>query len=72
MRYMYEVTKVPARSGIRIHSANYWYDLQGCIALGTGYTDLNKDGKVDIINSRITIKKFENLLAKQPFTLVIK
>jgi hypothetical protein len=31
---MWEVTNVPGRSGIRIHSANYASELDGCIAPG--------------------------------------
>lgn len=71
MKFTYELLKVPNRSGIRIHSANYWFDLNGCIALGTGFTDLNKDGTVDIVNSRATVKKFEDLLGKKDTTIVI-
>lgn len=72
MRYMYEVVKVPKRSGIRLHSVNYFFDLLGCIALGSGYKDLNKDGELDIINSRVTVKKFEELLNKKDAILIIK
>ena len=72
MRYMYEIIKVPKRKGIRIHSVNYFFDLLGCIALGNGYKDLNKDGELDIINSRITVKKFETLLNKRDAILIIQ
>lgn len=71
MKYTYEILNVPNRSGIRIHSANYFFDLLGCITLGTGYSDLNHDAWADIINSKITVNKLENLLKKQPFTLII-
>lgn len=72
MKYTYEIKNVPGRSGIRIHSGNYFFDIQGCILLGTGYSDLNKDGTKDIINSKLTIKKFENLMGKKDFKLIIK
>ncbi len=31
---MWEVMDVPGRTGIRIHSANYASDLEGCISVG--------------------------------------
>jgi hypothetical protein len=72
MRYTYEVLNVPNRSGIRIHSGSYWFDIQGCILLGTHYADFNKDGIADLVNSRTTVKSFESFLDKKDFTLIIK
>lgn len=71
LKFTYEIQNVLKRSGIRIHSANYFFDLEGCIALGTGYEDINHDREVDIINSRITIKSFEDLMGRKDFTLII-
>ncbi len=68
---VYHVTNVPNRDGILIHKGNYFYDVIGCILLGTDYTDLNKDGQRDIINSTITVNRFNTLLNKQPFILKI-
>ena len=72
MKYTYEVKNVPGRSGIRIHVGNFFNQIQGCILLGYGYKDVNNDGRLDIINSKISITDFERLLDKKPFTLVIK
>ena len=72
MKYTYEIQNVPGRSGIRFHSANYYYQLNGCIALGDRLLDINSDGKLDIANSRITITKFEEIMGKKPFKLVIR
>lgn len=72
MRYTYEVQSVPKRSGIRFHVGNYFTQIAGCFLLGSGYKDLNTDGRLDIINSTITIKQFETLLNKQDFKLIIK
>lgn len=72
LKYTYEILNVPQRSGIRIHSANYFFDLLGCIALGDSYSDINKDGKLDILNSRKTVKNFEDLLQRKEFILIIK
>ena len=67
----YEIKGVPNRAGIRIHAGNYHTDILGCILLGDSYTDLNKDGELDIINSRATVDKFEAFFKKEPFTLTI-
>lgn len=72
MRYTYEVQKVPNRVGVRFHKGNYFFDVEGCILLGKGYTDLNKDGQQDIINSTVTIKAFETFMGRKEFLLVIK
>lgn len=53
---MWLVKNVPNRSGIRIHSANYTSDLEGCIALGGTSLDMNKDGIMDVGNSRVAIE----------------
>lgn len=71
MKFMYEIKNVPKRSGIRIHSANYASQLQGCIALGTQLSDINKDGELDTTNSRIAIAAFEGFMLKKPFKLQI-
>ncbi len=72
MRYTYELQNVPGRSGIRIHSANFWSQLLGCIALGDSYGDLNHDAQADILNSRVTVDKFEKYMQKKDFILKIQ
>lgn len=72
MKYTYQIMNVPKRSGIRIHSGNYFFDIEGCILLGSGFKDINGDGKFDVINSRNVIRSFESLLNKKDFTLIIK
>lgn len=71
MRYTYEVQAVPSRSGIRFHPANFWFNLLGCIALGDKYGDLNSDKWADLINSKVTVAKFEQFLNKRDFQLEI-
>lgn len=72
LKYTYEVLNVPNRSGIRIHSANLVSQLNGCIAIGDSYKDINADGKVDVLNSRATISTFEKFMNYKEFMLVIK
>lgn len=72
MRYTYEIKNVPGRSGIRIHKGNYFNQIQGCILLGRGYKDFNGDGRLDVMNSSVSLTDFEELLQKRPFKLIIK
>lgn len=72
LKKTYEVKNVPKRSGIRIHPANYFFALNGCIALGDSYGDLNKDRHADILNSTKTLKAFEQSMGYKPFKLIIQ
>jgi hypothetical protein len=56
------VQNVPNRDGIRIHSANKWDELNGCIALGLRLKDINNDGYYDITNSTDAVLAFETML----------
>lgn len=49
-----KVLKVPKRSDILIHPANFFFQLKGCIAVGKKFIDLNNDGAKDITDSKIT------------------
>lgn len=70
--FTYEITEVPGRSGLRIHSANLSKVLAGCVAPGYGFSDINKDGVVDIINSNDAITDLEDYFEKQDFELIVE
>jgi len=66
----YSIPNVPFRDNILIHKANFvgsknpktgHSDLLGCVALGSGYADLNGDGIKDLINSGVTMNKLLKL-----------
>jgi hypothetical protein len=61
-RELWEIKGVENRSECKFHSANYWHDLNGCIALGTSYADIDKDSFRDVLNSSKTMKKFHSIL----------
>lgn len=48
-----EIQGVDGRAGLRIHVANYTRQLEGCIAPGRSFTDLDKDGTIDISQSQL-------------------
>ena len=69
--FTYEVLNVPNRAGVRIHSANYFFQLLGCIALGDSHKDINGDAEPDVPHSGATLAAFELAMKKQDFNLTI-
>jgi hypothetical protein len=59
----YIIKDVLGRKLILIHTANYYTQLRGCIAIGSNFYDINADGEFDITNSRRSLK---TLLAAAP------
>ena len=67
---LWEIYGVPGRSECKFHAANYWRQLNGCIALGAKHVDIDGDGDPDITSSRDTMKKFHTALQGQQFSQV--
>ena len=67
----YHITNVPNRDLILFHAANYATQLEGCVALGSGFADINKDGVIDIINSNATMAGFIQATKDKPFDLQV-
>ena len=59
---LWELKGVPNRSECKFHAANYWFQLNGCIALGDSLADINKDGYNDVLNSVKTMELFHKAL----------
>lgn len=61
------IKNVPNRDGICIHIGNYAagkkVDILGCVIVGDALKDVNGDGNLDIIDSKIV---FEKLMAILP------
>ena len=68
------VKDVPDRTSILIHKGNYAtgkkVDTLGCILPGSGFSDINWDGAIDVINSTATMKKLLEILPDE-FKLII-
>jgi len=61
-RMLWEIKDVPNRSECKIHPVNFSRDLNGCVAPGQDLVDIDKDGYMDVTDSRNTLKKFHKAL----------
>ena len=62
-RKTWRLMGVPKRDGILIHSANYISQLRGCIAPGVALSDINGDGLIDSVSSKVAMATVEEALA---------
>lgn len=58
----FRVHNVPGRSGILWHGGNFFKDTLGCYLPGDSFGDRNKDGILDVLNSRKTLQKLWDIL----------
>jgi len=76
-KWHYHITNVDGRSWILVHSGNYAGDIkkgykthsQGCLLLGKSLGYLN--GQRAVLNSRIKVREFFNLMNQETFKLFI-
>lgn len=57
------INNVENRDAILIHPANYARELLGCISLGLSHKDIDKDGNLDNVSSKIAM---DTLLFRYP------
>ena len=69
---LWELKGVPNRAECKFHSANYWNQLNGCIALGVKHKDINFDGDPDVTSSNDTLKVFHNAMSGKKAKIIIK
>lgn len=67
--YLFE--NVIGRDMIEIHVGNKFDDILGCILVGNGFSDISKDGEMDIINSKATMDKFLKFMNNEILKLAI-
>ena len=60
---LWELKRVPNRSEVKIHVANYWNQPNGCIALGDMHLNIDNDSVLDVRNSRKTLERFHEAMS---------
>ena len=58
----FHILDVPDRDYILIHAGNFYSDIRGCVLVGEDFKDLNKDGLLDVTNSRDTMTQLLKVL----------
>ena len=58
----FHVLDVPNRDWILIHPANFVRQLEGCIAPGEAFVDIDGDGLKDVNNSRKTLDRLLEIM----------
>ncbi|WP_172918272.1 DUF5675 family protein [Capnocytophaga canis] len=61
-RKLWELKGVPNRSECKFHPANYWHQLEGCIALGYAYKPNAFDDYGTLMHSSNAINDFHRIL----------
>lgn len=64
-RKLWELKGVPNRSEAKIHVANYYTQIEGCIAVGDMHININSDGHPDVRNSRNTLARLHEKMKGQ-------
>lgn len=67
---LWELKEVPNRAECKFHTANYWRQLNGCIALGNKHLDIDKDGDPDVTSSRNTMKLFHEKMGNDTEAII--
>ena len=65
------IKNVKGRSQIKIHIANFVAQLEGCIAPGLSFKDIDSDGVIDITNSEIALKKLLEVMPDESTITII-
>ena len=68
---LWEIKQVDNRSECKFHAANYWHQLNGCIALGEKLTDINNDNYKDVTSSRNTMAKFHKAMGQDTKAVLV-
>lgn len=68
---LWELKEVPNRSECKFHAANYWRQLNGCIALGLKLVDIDGDGYNDVTNSRYAMDAFHEAMGDDTTAMLV-
>lgn len=53
------------RSGVKIHIANYARQLDGCVAVGKRFVDIDGDGVLDVTDSESTLQELVDCIPQK-------
>lgn len=67
---LWELKGVPNRSEIKIHQANFWRQLEGCIAPGLGLKNIDNDEELDVTYSEPALNALHKALKGQLITTI--
>lgn len=59
------------REMILLHQGNYPGDTEGCILIGEGFGDIDKDGKLEITGSRQAMRKLVELVTETAELIIL-
>lgn len=62
---LWELKEVPGRSEAKIHTSNYYWQLNGCIAPGDMHIRIDGDEYPDVRNSRKTLERFHASMGEE-------
>lgn len=68
---LWRINRVPGRSGILIHVANFHFQLEGCVGPGDMHIDINKDGHPDVRSSRATLDRIHEAMQGVKKSIII-
>lgn len=68
----WHIVDVPDRDMILIHTGNFHTQTHGCILIGKGLGDINKDGLQDVTNSKKAMEELNDVLTNNEYQLTIK
>lgn len=55
-------SNVKGRTMVEIHKGNFNRDILGCVLVGLGFSDIDKDGYLDVHTSKRTMEKLLELM----------
>jgi len=68
---LFEIKDVPGRSECKIHSSNFWHELEGCIAPGAYLKNLDGDKYLDVAASRRALNDFHRVMGDVTVTTIL-
>lgn len=68
----WHILDVPGRDMILIHTGNFHSQIRGCVLVGMGLADINKDGYLDVTESKVALERMNDILVDDEYELIIK